>query len=165
MSQVQWLDAEEAEAWRNLQLMQLQLTAALSRELVEKSRLSYQDYLVLVALTARSDGRMRAFELGRNLGWEKSRLSHHISRMAARHLVARERCGTDRRGAYVVVTEQGRKAIETAAPDHVANVRRRFIDLLTPSQLKTLSGIASTVLDKLAEECDAPANDGAATEC
>ena len=152
MTEVRWLDAEELEAWRRLQLMQLQLTAALSRELAESSGLSYQDYLVLAALTDRPGGRMRAFELGRELGWEKSRLSHHVARMVERGLVSRERCETDQRGAFVVVTRQGRKAIEAAAPGHVEGVRRHFVDLLSPAELKTLSTVAGRVLDSLADD-------------
>lgn len=154
MGDVRWLDPDEREAWRNLQLMQFQLTATLSHELAETSGLSYQDYLVLAALTDRPQGRMRAFELGRELGWEKSRLSHHISRMVERGLVTREKCDTDQRGAFVVVTRQGRKAIEAAAPGHVAGVRRHFIDHVTPTQLRTLSTVARTVLGKLADACD-----------
>ena len=48
---MRWLDERELAAWRTLQLMQMQLTAALTRDLAEHSRLSYQDYVVLVALT------------------------------------------------------------------------------------------------------------------
>ncbi len=149
MTDVRWLDAKELEAWRRLLLMHLQLSATLSRELAEASGLSYPDYLVLAALTARPDGRMRAFELGGELGWEKSRLSHHIARMVERGLVRRERCETDQRGAFVVVTRQGRKAIEAAAPGHVEGVRRHFIDLLSADELDTLSAVAGRVLDEL----------------
>ena len=77
---------------------------------------------MLVALTDRADGRLRLFELGEILGWEKSRLSHHVARMADRGLVAKQPCEEDRRGSYVVVTKHGRKAIEAAAPGHVATV-------------------------------------------
>jgi len=154
MAGVRWLDEHEEEAWRGLQFMQLQLTSTLARELAEESGISYQDYIVLVALTDRPDGRMRAFELGRVLGWEKSRLSHHLSRMVERGFVTRKKCTTDQRGAFVVVTKRGRKAIEAAAPGHVAGVRRHFVDLLTLEQLAALSSIAGTVLDGLNEECD-----------
>ena len=97
-----WLDEREARAWRALQRMHMQLTGALARQLGEGSNLSYPDYEVLVALTDQPDGRLRPFELGHLLGWEKSRLSHHIARMAARGLVRKERCTTDRRGSFVV---------------------------------------------------------------
>jgi DNA-binding MarR family transcriptional regulator len=152
MDQVRWLDEREERAWRALQVMQMQLTAQLARELAATSGLSYPDYVVLVALTERPDGRMRIFELGRQLGWEKSRVSHHIARMADRGLVTKERCGDDRRGAFVVVTEPGRKAIEAAAPGHVAAVRRLVIDRLTPRQLDTIGAAARTVLAALTDE-------------
>ena len=148
-----WLDEDELRAWRNLQVMQNQLSAVLGRELLERSSLSYVDYLVLAALTDRPDGRMRAFELGRELGWEKSRLSHHISRMAERGLVEKQKCTEDRRGAHVAITNAGRKAIQAAAPDHVASVRRRFVDRLTKQQIRVLGDISGTVLAGLAEEC------------
>lgn len=146
-----WLDEGEARAWRLLQMMQMRLTAALARDLAAHSSLSYQDYMVLVALTDCDGGTMRVFELARQLGWEKSRLSHHVARMTERGLVDKERCGADRRGAFVVVTSQGRKEIEAAAPAHVRAVRRLFIDRLTPDQLEAVGDAAETVLAALVE--------------
>ena len=151
MQDVPWLDQEEAAAWRGLQVMQAQLNARLAHELSDDSDLSYPDYTVLVALTDRPDGEMRAFELGQELGWEKSRVSHHISRMVDRGLVTRRKCRSDQRGAYVAVTEQGRRAIESAAPGHVAAVRRYVIDRLSPDQLDALTAITNAVLSALAE--------------
>ena len=157
MADARWLDEREAQAWRSLQLMQMRLTAELGRELGAESGLSYPDYLVLVALTDQPQGRMRLYALARDLGWEKSRLSHHIARMAERGLVAKERCGSDRRGAFVVVTDLGRKEIEAAAPGHVAAVRRLFLDHLTAVQLDAVGAAAATVLAALdgAEEPEA----------
>ena len=151
---VRWLDERELRAWRALQRMQMQLDAFLVRDLAERSSLSYPDYLVLVALTDRPDGRMRLFELGHALGWEKSRVSHHVSRMAGRGLVDREPCDADRRGAHVVVTKAGRRAIRAAAPGHVETVRRLFLDRLTPAQLDAVAEAAEAVLAGLVEECD-----------
>jgi DNA-binding MarR family transcriptional regulator len=101
---------------------------------------------VLVQLSEAPGGRLRAFELGGLTQWEKSRLSHHITRMADRGLVRRESCPTDNRGAFVVMTAAGRKAIEAAAPLHVEHVRRLFIDSLTPEQLDALAEISDAVL-------------------
>lgn len=148
MTEVRWLDDDEREAWRNLQLMHLQLTGLLGREL-SADGLSYPDYLVLAGLSDEPDGRARPSELGATLGWEKSRLSHHVRRMEQRGLVERVACPTDHRGSFVAFTEAGRRAIEAAAPGHVEVVRRHFIDLLTPEQLGTLDQIARTVLDNL----------------
>jgi DNA-binding MarR family transcriptional regulator len=148
---VRWLDAKEERAWRALQFMQMRLEGALARQLAAESGLSYPDYLVLVALTDQADGRLRPFELGEVLGWEQSRLSHHVARMAGRGLVKKTPCDTDRRGAYVVVTARGRREIAAAAPGHVAAVRRLFVDQVSPAQLEVIADAAETVLASLDE--------------
>jgi DNA-binding MarR family transcriptional regulator len=155
MERVQWLDTEEEGAWRALQLMQMRLEGELARQLAAESGLSYPDYLVLVALSDRPDGRMRLYALAHLLGWEKSRASHQVARMADRGLVTKKRCESDRRGAYVVLTNRGRRAIEAAAPGHVATVRRLFVDSLTPRQLAAVRTAAEAVLAGL--DAEAPA--------
>ncbi len=126
--------------------MQVRLNAALASQLAAESTLSYADYVVLVALTDRPQGAARVLELARHLGWERSRASHHIARMAERGLVRKERCALDRRGSFVVVTEAGRRAIAAAAPGHVAAVRRFFIDALSNEQLEVLAVAADQVI-------------------
>jgi DNA-binding MarR family transcriptional regulator len=150
MKNVRWLDEREERAWRALQFMQMRLNARLASELAEVSHLSYPDYTVLVALTDRPAGRMRLFELAATLGWEKSRVSHQIARMVDRGLVAKDKCDDDRRGAFVVATDQGRAAIEAAAPHHVETVRRLFVDPLTPAELDALGRVAQKILDAMA---------------
>lgn len=81
MADVAWLTESVERTWRALQLMQMRLEGELARQLVADSGLSCPDYVVLVALADRPDGRMRVFELAAILGWEKSRLSHHVARM------------------------------------------------------------------------------------
>ena len=61
---VRWLNEREERAWRALQFMQMRLEGELARQLAADSGLSYPDYLVLVALTDRPDGRMRAVRAG-----------------------------------------------------------------------------------------------------
>jgi DNA-binding MarR family transcriptional regulator len=158
METVRWLTEREERAWRALQFMQMRLEGELARQLAAESGLSYPDYLVLVALTDRPDGRMRLFELAHELGWEKSRASHHVGRMVDRGLVTKKRCTADRRGLYVVLTARGRRAIESAAPGHVAAVRRLVIDRLTPEQLDAVGAAAEIVLAKLDEPPDGPSS-------
>ena len=146
MENVGWLTEGEERAWRALQFMQMRLEGELARQLAADSGLSYPDYVVLVALTDRPDGRMRLFELAGVLGWEKSRLSHHVARMVFRGLVKKEKCDADRRGAYVMVTKRGRKELVAAAPGHVAAVRRLFVARLTSNQLAAIGDAAEAVL-------------------
>jgi DNA-binding MarR family transcriptional regulator len=149
-----WLDEREARAWRGYTRMRIELEAALNRHLARRSGLSHADYAVLVELSEAPAGRLRAFQLGRALRWEKSRLSHHLKRMETRGLVCREDCAEDGRGSEVALTADGRVAIEAAAPAHVEDVRRLMIDHLTPQQLENLAATAESVLAALAAEED-----------
>ena len=68
----------------------MRLGGEIGRRLAESSGLSAQDYAVLVILTSDPEGSARFFELAARLGWEKSRLSHHIGRMERRGVVCKE---------------------------------------------------------------------------
>jgi DNA-binding MarR family transcriptional regulator len=146
----QWLADDEQRAWRGLVQMTSRLDARLNRELQQSSGLSLADYDVLVLLTEAPDGRLRMFELVDDLQWEQSRLSHHVARMQRRGLVAREECTTDKRGAFVVLTDAGRDAIEKAAPGHVDTVRRLVFDGLSRQQVAMLETFVGRVLSRLA---------------
>jgi DNA-binding MarR family transcriptional regulator len=146
---LRWLTDDEQRAWRALLQMTSRLDARLNRELQQSAGLSLADYDVLVLLTETRDGRLRVFEIAEHLQWEQSRLSHHIVRMERRGLVAREECTTDRRGAFVVLTDAGRDAIETAAPEHVTTVRRLVFDGLSKEQVTMLESTVNEVLSRL----------------
>jgi DNA-binding MarR family transcriptional regulator len=145
----QWLRDDEQRAWRGLLQMTSRLDARLNRELQQTSGLSLADYDVLVLLTEAPDGRLRVFEIADDLHWEQSRLSHHLARMQRRGLVAREDCSTDRRGAFVVLTDAGRDAIQNAAPAHVATVRQLVFDGLSREEVRTLESLVNQVLSRV----------------
>ncbi|MFI9585736.1 MarR family winged helix-turn-helix transcriptional regulator [Streptomyces sp. NPDC052236] len=147
-----WLTATEQHAWRSFVRMQDKLTGRLARELQAESGLSSADYGVLVHLTEVPEGRLRVLELAKAVEWEKSRMSHHINRMAKRGLVVREECPEDGRVAFIAITPAGREAIATAAPRHVEAVRRLFIDPLSAKELDTLAQIANRVLEGLEKD-------------
>lgn len=159
-----WLDEREHRAWRNLQYLRGPLGAVLNRQLTQDSGMSTADYEVLAVLSDQDCGRLRVGELGLATGWEKSRLSHHITRMVARGLVARELCADDGRAAYVVLTDHGRAAIAEAAPAHLEAVRAYVIDALSPEQLDTLADIGAAVAARLAAACAQHSADDCADE-
>jgi DNA-binding MarR family transcriptional regulator len=152
MTETRWLDVDEQRAWRAYQRMQGQLASRLNRQLQVDARLSLADYEVLVALTDTEGGYLRPFELQQLLHWEQSRLSHHLTRMQRRGLVERRECTEDGRGAFIVLTESGRRTIESAAPGHVAAVRQLFFDGLSPDEVRALERLSTHVLDRLDAE-------------
>jgi DNA-binding MarR family transcriptional regulator len=159
----QWLSDREQRTWRSFIAVQTKLNTHLQRQLQRESNLSLADYEVLVELSESPAGRMRAFELGRRTQWEKSRLSHHLSRMQHRGLVAREACPTEPRYAEIVLTEAGRAAIEAAAPRHCEQVRALFLSALTPEQLDQFGSVCEAVLTRLGESPEPDPCDGVPT--
>jgi DNA-binding MarR family transcriptional regulator len=142
----QWLTADEQRAWRAYLRAGSRLTARLNRLLQADCGLSLPEYEVLVQLSEAPRGKLRPFQLGLALDWEQSRLSHMLSRMGRRGFVVRQDCAGDRRGADVVLTAAGRAAIESAAPGHVAAVRRLVFDQMDSEQAAVFGQVFEAIL-------------------
>ena len=151
-----WLNAREDRAWRAFIHAHQQIEVHLSRRL-QASGLSGADYEVLAELSALDGDRMPAHALCNRLGWEKSRLSHQVRRMEKDGLLSREPNPDDARSTMVRLLPAGLAAIEKAAPRHVEDVRRNFIDLLTPAELDILATLNERVLHHLGKDDDSPA--------
>lgn len=145
MTEPSRLDETEARVWRAYLDTQRDLQAALSRILTRDAGLTGAEYELLVPISEAPCGLIRARDLGRLINWERSRLSHQISRMEKRGLVVKEECSEDARGAMVRLTECGRAAMRAAAPGHVAAVRQYFMDVLTPEEVAMLDSLLRRV--------------------
>ncbi|MFI1016060.1 MarR family winged helix-turn-helix transcriptional regulator [Streptomyces sp. NPDC020965] len=152
MGEPRWLNEREAQVWKKYRDLRRDLQSAQDRQLLRDSGLSGADYALLVPLSEAPDGLMRSRDLGLEVGWERSRLSHQIIRMEKRGLVTREVCVDDARGAMVRLTAPGRAAIEGAAPAHVETVRRCFFDPLTSAEVETMGILMDKMLDALSQE-------------
>jgi DNA-binding MarR family transcriptional regulator len=157
-SDVRWLTAPQERLWRRWLKLNAQLAATLHKELHDDAGLSMPDFEVLVHLTDNPEGRVRVTDLARLLQWERSRLSHHVTRMERRRLVQRVECAEDGRGAFIVITPEGRAAIEQAAPCHVTTVRRLIFDALTPEEVDTFATIIDKALAQLDNQAETSPN-------
>lgn len=145
-----WLDERQNSIWRSYVRLNQELYGALEDQLVRDSGLSVADYAVLVPLSDAPEGVLRARELGKEISWDRSRLSHHVSRMEKRGLVVREGCTEDGRGLMVRLTPAGRAAIDGASPQHAESARRYFFDQLSEEELETLAIVFDRLLENLA---------------
>jgi DNA-binding MarR family transcriptional regulator len=144
-----WLDKTEDRAWRGYRRMYLLLNAQINRDLAGDSGLSEPDYDVLSTLSEAKDHCYRLKKLAQQMLWSQSRLSHHVSRMQQRGLVTRQDCPDDGRGATIVLTKAGLRAIKEAAPHHVESVRRHFFDHLTREQVEILGDATNAIVAAL----------------
>jgi DNA-binding MarR family transcriptional regulator len=146
--QPRWLSDDEQRAWRaTVHLSQL-LMRQIDRDL-NAHGLSVHDYEILVELSEAKENRLRMTELADATRQSRSRLSHQISRMEHRGLVRRDECEGDKRGMFAVLTKEGMDAITRVAPHHVENVRRHFIDRLSPRQLEEIRDTFGPIVEYL----------------
>ena len=155
--QANWLNDEEATLWRTFLALEGRLHLEIQRDLKNSSGLTEPEFEVLAHLSE-APGPLRMTALADALKWERSRVSHQVTRMAKRGLVQRSVCAEDGRGAFVSTTEEGMREIEKAAPDHVATVRRVFLDRLDDDDKRELARLLILV-----EGTDGGSQDCAAT--
>ena len=147
-----WLSADEQRAWRTYLRMSSLLPAALNRQLQQDCGLTLPEYEVLVQLSEAPEHRLRPFQICEALNWEQSRLSHQLTRMQRRGLVARQECAADGRGAFIELTAAGADAIAAAAPRHVSTVRGLIFDQLSGAQRAAFEEACAAILTALSEQ-------------
>jgi len=147
-----WLDTGERDAWLNLAQLLMLLPSALDRQLREDAGIPHAYYQILATLSDRPDRAMRMTELARLTGTTTTRLSHAVANLEQRGWVRRHACPTDRRGQIAHLTDAGRTVLETAAPGHVAEVRRLIFDHLTPGDIAQLHTLTGKILPTLTGE-------------
>jgi DNA-binding MarR family transcriptional regulator len=78
------------------------------------------------------------------MGYDRSRLSHHLARMESRGLITRQPAGG---GVVIAVTDEGRDLVKVARRVHAAAVRRHLINpvgaLNRDALLTTLQALAA----------------------
>ncbi|SPT51491.1 MarR family winged helix-turn-helix transcriptional regulator [Actinomadura madurae] len=141
---VRWLSPDEERAWRAFRRMMIAVQTGTARDL-SRAGLSEPDYEVLSTLSERPDHAGTLHEQAAKMGWSRSRLSRHATRMEARGLIRREPDPADGRGCVLVLTEHGLDTLTDAAPAHLESVRHHFIDRLAPEDLTALEHIAGKV--------------------
>lgn len=118
-----------------------------------------QNYELLMRL-ARSEGqRLRMSDLALQCGLSPSGVSRTVDRLAHEGLVTRKACAADGRTVYAEITAKGDKLIVAALKEHVTDIQKHFIDVLSPTQLKQLEDICRTLRDHHRPEYTAGADD------
>ena len=139
-----WLTPSEESAWRKYIVASRRLAEALDEDLSAHG-LSLSDYEILVHLSDAKDRSLRMSDLADKTILSRSRLSHRIKYMEGKGWVERQKCDSDKRGTWAVMTTKGWNAIVKAAPDHVASIRKRFIDQINKADQANIA----TAFDKV----------------
>lgn len=103
---------------------------------------SEPELTVLVQLND-AGGTLRQNAIVASTGWDRTRLSHLLTRMEARGYLGRERI---RNGVEVTLQPAGRALIDAAQPRLEAAVRRHLLDRLTDEDRRALHQIIDRLL-------------------
>jgi len=128
------MEPEEWELWDTWMRAQRLLVRELDRGLQRECGISKAEFSVLVTLWQAPGRELRVGELSESLDWEKSRVSHQLTRMENRGFVARTQSGAGGRRTGIGLTAKGRRVVQEAIQEHAGNIRRHFLDALTPEQ-------------------------------
>jgi DNA-binding MarR family transcriptional regulator len=116
------------------------------RDIARATGLSGAEFGVLSRIAAFGKGEMRQQDLATVMAWEKSRLSHQLSRMQERNLI--ERRTGEGRTTLVALTKIGCEKLALALPIRAESVRRHLLARLTPEQIDTIVRISNLLGDE-----------------
>ncbi|WP_255550855.1 MarR family transcriptional regulator [Granulicella sp. dw_53] len=135
------LSPHELRVWHAFKLMGEDVMVRVGRDISDATGLSGPDFGVLSRLADLGKGEMRQQRLAEMMGWDKSRLSHQLTRMQERELI--ERREADKRVVLVVLTKHGQKKLDAARPVHAESVRRNLLSRLNAEQIETIVRVSN----------------------
>lgn len=136
---------EQLHIWRGYIESAEVLRTRLGNRMQRESSLSSGDYQVLLALSEAEGKTLRASALAVDIGWERSRLSHHLGRMEKRDLIGRATCVDDVHGIEVSMTPAGAQSFRTGSVPHLRAVKELFLDALSTEQLAQVDDLTRTL--------------------
>jgi MarR family transcriptional regulator, 2-MHQ and catechol-resistance regulon repressor len=142
-------DACRIAAWMALLDAHSRLTGRLEAELERSHGLSLTEYEVLYRLSASPGHRLRLNQLTSHARMTKSGVSRLVERLQRDGLLCTERCPSDRRGAYAVLTSEGQAVFRRAAALHLRGVQDHFGRHLDDSEAASLRATLERVRDAL----------------
>ena len=139
-----WLDSEETAAWLYTVGVLMALPAAIDAQLKRDAGINFFEYSILVALGREPSRSVQMSTLAALTGGSLSRLSHAVGRLEKQGWVVRH---GQTRGIEAVLTDTGFAHLSAAAPGHVRQVRRVFLDALSTEQVGQVAQSFRQVLD------------------
>ncbi len=150
------LNVSQQRTWLNYMRVYHRLEYEMNRQLLADCSLSLSDYTVVNALSQAPGRRAQLTALATTIGWERSRLSHHLQRMAGRGLVDRVKSQTDGRASDAVLTDVGWDALRSAAPLHAAWIRTLVFSDIDERQERELADVLAVVYQNILREGTLP---------
>lgn len=140
------LTAVEERAWRSLVKAHACLVKRIDAQLEAAHGLPLSSHEVLQRLAAAPGGKLRMHDVASSVMLSRSGLTRLVDRLERDGLVHRCSCENDARGAYAVITDEGRARVAEAHGSHLAAVRSLFLARFTEDELVALGELLGRLL-------------------
>jgi DNA-binding MarR family transcriptional regulator len=146
------LSEQHLSAWRAFLKAHATIIDQIERDLMAAKRPPLSTYDVLIELYEAPEHRLRMHELAERVVLSRSGLTRLVDRLEAEGLLTRDRCGTDRRGAYAVITEQGIEALQQTWPIYAKGIAEYFAQWLTLEEAQLLESALGRILQATSKQ-------------
>jgi DNA-binding MarR family transcriptional regulator len=133
------------ETWIKFMRAHAAVTRELSARLEAQHGLTLNDYDVLVQLYFAEDRRLRRVDLARTVLLTASGITRLLDGLERAGWVGKERCESDARVTYAVLTKAGLAKFEEAQCSHVRDIEELFASRFSQDEI----AVIGTLLDQL----------------
>lgn len=144
-----WLTPDELASWLSVVRLLTRLPWAMDAQLQRDADLSMIEYMTMARLANSPEWTRRMSDLAELTSSSLSRLSHLVKRLESRGYVRREADPADGRFTNAILLPAGMSKLESAAPGHVACVRKLVIDNLSAERLRRLGQDADRIVQRI----------------
>ena len=148
-----WLTPDQLASWLSVAQLITRLPWAIDAQLQREAGLSMIEYMAMAMLSGAPARTLRMSDLAERTSSSLSRLSHLAKRLESRGYIRRETDPADGRFTNAILLPAGLTKLESAAPGHVAYVRRLVVDNLSAERLRRLGQDAERIVARI----DSPA--------
>jgi DNA-binding MarR family transcriptional regulator len=141
------IDQKRLAVWKAFLRAHASLLRILESELQAQQRLSLTWYEVLLHLNKDPRGGLRMQELAEAVVLSRSGLTRLLDRMEKAGLVQRRPCVHDRRGAYALITPEGRTLFNQIRPIVLQGIETHFARHLDEATSDTLLALFTKILE------------------
>jgi DNA-binding MarR family transcriptional regulator len=147
------LSASFEDAWQAVRATNQLLSDRIGHELSDAGLPELSWYDVLARLEDRPEP-LRPKDLLCRVGVTKSGLTRLLDRIEAAGLIERTSCPSDRRGTFIVITDEGRQTLAAMRPIRNRIFAEHFAGSLSEADAEALTSMLARVGDSLRDELE-----------
>jgi DNA-binding MarR family transcriptional regulator len=137
------------EAWGAFFMAHALAIKSIEASISELAPLTLDEYDLLLSIERHPDSRPRFSELANATVFTRSGISRITRRLEARGFLEREECAEDRRGAYAVLTPDGKAAMKETWKWYSRGIQRLLEPCFSREEARTFKDLNVRIIDQV----------------